>query len=134
MKSLLISHINISIYIYVYDFKGFFQNFSRIWILSVNTLFNNIRYADTHLLRFIHRCALKEIYIAKSDTSKMHPMKAKSFFGTVELHGSTARVQYTFWITRQPYICRLKGIIWPASWYASSLLCSGVPCSKNCNI
>ena len=41
-------------------------------------------------------------------------------------------VSYTFCMTRQPYIWRLKLRTWPTSFSASSDLCSGLPCSKNC--
>jgi len=37
----------------------------------------------------------------------------------------------TFWITRQPYICRLRVSTWPSSLLASSLLWESLPCSKN---
>lgn len=37
----------------------------------------------------------------------------------------------TFWITRQPYIWRLSVNTFPRSLLASSLLCDGIPCSKN---
>jgi hypothetical protein len=43
------------------------------------------------------------------------------------------RLKSTFWITLQPYIWRLKGKTWPTSLVPRSLLCSRVPCSKNCS-